>query len=236
MAQSSSELAGRSHMAGCGRVILIHQNSTCLRQAELFQIADTRPNQALEVLPAVKKVTVLAGVCGTNLFREMPASPPPPPEMERIGFVGVQNLNTVGLIDGQFRRNFEETGKDLIAEAHKQGLVTSYVFDTGDATKMAKAGAAAVVAHAGLATSGSTGALGGRPLEQSMKFVQEIRDAAGQVDHILVLCNGGPIALPSDAGSVFSRMVGGVVFRGEYGAVTGRGCQVVRRMRSNLSD
>lgn len=137
-------------------------------------------------------------------------------ELKRIGFVGVQNFPTVGLIDGQFRQNLEETGMgfdrevEMIAEAHKQGLVTTpYVFDEDDAIKMAKAGADVVVAHAGLTTSGSIGALSGRSLEDCVGFVQGIRDAAVRINpEILVLCHGGPIARPSDAEYVLSRTVG----------------------------
>jgi predicted TIM-barrel enzyme len=144
-------------------------------------------------------------------------------ELKKLGFVGVQNFPTVGLIDGQFRANLEETGMgydrevEMIATAHKQGLVTTpYVFNKEDATKMARAGADVVVAHAGLTTSGSIGAQSGRSLEDCVGFVQEIRDAAVGVNpDILVLCHGGPIARPSDAEFVLSR-TGGV--HGFFGA------------------
>lgn len=137
-------------------------------------------------------------------------------ELKKLGFVGVQNFPTVGLIDGQFRANLEETGMgydrevEMIATAHKLGLVTTpYVFNKEDATKMARAGADVVVAHAGLTTSGSIGALSGLSLEDCVGFVQEIRDAAAGVNpDILVLCHGGPIARPSDAEFVLSRTVG----------------------------
>lgn len=137
-------------------------------------------------------------------------------ELKRLGFVGVQNFPTVGLIDGQFRANLEETGMgydqevEMIATAHAQGLVTTpYVFSTEDAVKMAKAGADVVVAHAGLTTSGSIGALSGKSLEDCVGFVQEIRDAAVQVNpEVLVLCHGGPIAKPEDAEFVLSRTKG----------------------------
>jgi predicted TIM-barrel enzyme len=137
-------------------------------------------------------------------------------ELQRLGFVGVQNFPTVGLIDGQFRLNLEETGMgydkevEMIATAHQLGLVTTpYVFNAEDAVKMAHAGADVVVAHAGLTTSGAIGALSGRSLEDCVGFVQEIRDAAVGVNpEILVLCHGGPIARPTDAEFVLSRTKG----------------------------
>lgn len=169
--------------------------------------------QAAEVLPVVKDTPVLAGVCGTDPFREMHSFLS---ELKRIGFVGVQNFPTVGLIDGQFRQNLEETemGYDreveMIKIAHELGLVTTpYVFSADDATAMAKAGADIVVAHAGLTTSGDIGARTGRSLEDCVGFVQEIRDAAHQINpEILVLCHGGPIARPADAEYVLSRTKG----------------------------
>lgn len=137
-------------------------------------------------------------------------------ELKGLGLVGVQNFPTVGLIDGQFRQNLEETGMgfdkevQMIATAHNLDLVTTpYVFSPEDAVKMARAGADVVVAHAGLTTSGSIGALSGRSLEDCVPFVQEIRDAAVGVNpEIFVLCHGGPIARPSDAEYVLSRTVG----------------------------
>ena len=137
-------------------------------------------------------------------------------ELQRLGFCGVQNFPTVGLIDGQFRQNLEETGMgfdrevEMIATAHAQGLVTTpYVFGREDAVKMARAGADIVVAHAGLTTSRSIGALSGRSLEDCVGLVQEIRDAAVEINpDILVLCHGGPIARPADAEFVLSRTKG----------------------------
>lgn len=165
------------------------------------------------MLPVVQNTPVLAGVCGTDPFRSMPIFLA---ELRRLGFCGVQNFPTVGLIDGQFRQNLEETGMgydrevEMIATAHEQGLVTTpYVFGPEDAVKMARAGADVVVAHAGLTTSGSIGALSGRSLEECVGFVQEIRNAALAVNpNILVLCHGGPIARPADAEYVLSRTVG----------------------------
>lgn len=156
---------------------------------------------------------MLAGVCGTDPFRDMTIFLA---ELKRLGFVGVQNFPTVGLIDGQFRQNLEETGMgyelevEMIKIAHEQGLVTTpYVFSPEDARAMAQAGADIVVAHAGLTTSGSIGAKTSRSLQDCVGFVQEIRDAAHEVNpEILVLCHGGPIARPSDVEYVLSRTKG----------------------------
>ncbi|KAJ5527691.1 uncharacterized protein N7503_004974 [Penicillium pulvis] len=214
-------LSAKSVEEGGADLILVY-NSGRFRMAGRGSLAGLMPysdankvvvEMASEVLPVVENTPVLAGVCGTDPFREMPSFLA---ELKRIGFVGVQNFPTVGLIDGQFRQNLEETGMgfdrevEMIAEAHKQGLVTTpYVFDEDDAIKMAKAGADVVVAHAGLTTSGSIGALSGRSLEDCVGFVQGIRDAAVRVNpDILVLCHGGPIARPSDAEYVLSRTVG----------------------------
>ncbi|KAJ5183966.1 hypothetical protein N7492_001582 [Penicillium capsulatum] len=205
---------------GCD-LILVY-NSGRFRMAGRGSLAGLMPysdaNQVVvemagEVLPIVQNTPVLAGVCGTDPFRSMPIFLA---ELQRLGFCGVQNFPTVGLIDGQFRRNLEETGMgydrevEMIATAHEQGLVTTpYVFGREDAVKMARAGADVVVAHAGLTTSGSIGALSGRSLEDCVGFVQEIRDAAVAVNpEILVLCHGGPISRPGDAEYVLSRTLG----------------------------
>ncbi|CEJ58994.1 Putative TIM-barrel enzyme family protein [Penicillium brasilianum] len=205
---------------GCD-LILVY-NSGRFRMAGRGSLAGLMPysdaNQvvvemASEVLPVVKEIPVLAGVCGTDPFRDMSSFLT---ELKKLGFVGVQNFPTVGLIDGQFRQNLEDTemGYDreveMIKIAHEQGLVTTpYVFSTKDAIEMARAGADIVVAHAGLTTSGLIGAKAGRSLEDCVGFVQEIRDAAHAVNpDILVLCHGGPIARPSDAEYVLSRTKG----------------------------
>ncbi|KAJ5370387.1 uncharacterized protein N7496_006479 [Penicillium cataractarum] len=205
---------------GCD-LILVY-NSGRFRMAGRGSLAGLMPysdaNQvvvemASEVLPVVKETPVLAGVCGTDPFRDMSSFLI---ELKKLGFVGVQNFPTVGLIDGQFRQNLEDTemGYDrevkMIKIAHEQGLVTTpYVFSPKDAIEMANAGADIVVAHAGLTTSGLIGAKTGRSLEDCVGFVQEIRDAAHAVNpDILVLCHGGPIARPSDAEYVLSRTKG----------------------------
>ncbi len=159
---------------------------------------------ASEVLPIVKNTPVLAGVCGTDPFREMPVFLK---QVIDIGFSGVQNFPTVGLIDGMFRQNLEETGMgydleiEMIRLAHEMDLLTSpYVFNEDDARKMAGAGADVLVPHMGLTTKGSIGATTALTLEESAKKVQAMHDAAKEVNpDILVLCHGGPIAEPEDA-------------------------------------
>jgi len=161
-------------------------------------------DMAREVLPVVKNTPVLAGVCGTDPFRVIPRFIE---ELKRTGFSGVQNFPTVGLIDGVFRQNLEETGMgfglevDTIAEARRQDLLTCpYVFDETQSADMAKAGSDFVVAHMGLTTKGTIGAHTALTLEESAKRVQAICDAAKKVNpDILVICHGGPIAEPADA-------------------------------------
>jgi len=163
---------------------------------------------ASEVLPVVKDTPVLAGVCGTDPFRLMPVFIK---QLKEIGFSGVQNFPTVGLIDGVFRQNLEETGMgyDLEVEAiriaHENDMLTCpYVFSEEDAVKMTRAGADVLVAHMGLTTKGSIGAQTALTLEDSAKKVQAIHDAAKAVrDDILVICHGGPIAEPEDAQYIF---------------------------------
>ncbi|CAL5870896.1 uncharacterized protein PFLUO_LOCUS5137 [Penicillium psychrofluorescens] len=196
--------SGRFRMAGRGSL------------AGLMPYSDANQvvvEMASEVLPVVEDTPVLAGVCGTDPFRSMANFLP---ELQKLGFVGVQNFPTVGLIDGQFRQNLEETGMgydrevEMIATAHRLGLVTTpYVFGPDDAVQMARAGADVIVAHAGLTTSGAIGARSGKSLEECVPFVQDIRDAAVHINpDILVLCHGGPIAQPADAEFVLSRTVG----------------------------
>lgn len=166
-----------------------------------------------EVLPVVKDTPVLAGVNGTDPFRVMDVFLK---QLKDQGFSGVQNFPTVGLIDGVFRKNLEETGMgydlevDMIRKAHKIGLLTTpYVFDTDQARKMAEAGADIIVAHMGLTTKGSIGAQTALTLDESSKRVQEIADAAKEVNpDVLVICHGGPIAEPEDAKYVLENTKG----------------------------
>ncbi|MFY9214625.1 MAG: phosphoenolpyruvate hydrolase family protein [Tissierellaceae bacterium] len=157
-----------------------------------------------EVLPVVKDTPVLAGVNGTDPFRLMDVFLK---QLKDQGFAGVQNFPTVGLIDGVFRQNLEETGMgydlevEMIRKAHELDMLTTpYVFDPEQARKMAEAGADIVVAHMGLTTKGSIGAQTALSLDESAKRVQEIADAAKEVNpDVIVLCHGGPIAEPADA-------------------------------------
>ena len=166
-----------------------------------------------EVLPVIKNTPVLAGVCGTDPFRLMPVFLR---QLKDQGFDGVQNFPTVGLIDGVFRQNLEETGMgyglevEMIRLAHDMDMLTCpYVFTPDDARAMAEAGADVLVPHMGLTTKGSIGAETALTLEQSAQRVQAMRDAAVEVNpDILVLCHGGPIAEPSDAQYIFDHTEG----------------------------
>jgi predicted TIM-barrel enzyme len=157
-----------------------------------------------EVLPVVKHTPALAGVCGTDPFRIMEVFLK---QLKEQGFAGVQNFPTVGLIDGVFRQNLEETGMgydlevEMIKKAHDLDLVTSpYVFDTDQAVKMARAGADILVAHMGLTTKGTIGAQTALTLDDCVGRVQAICDAGKAVNpNLIVLCHGGPIAEPEDA-------------------------------------
>jgi predicted TIM-barrel enzyme len=161
-----------------------------------------------EVLPVVKDTPVLAGVCGTDPFRLMPVFLR---QLKEMGFDGVQNFPTVGLFDGDFRANLEETGMgyglevELIRQARQLDMLTCpYVFDPDEARAMAEAGADVLVPHMGLTTKGSIGAETALTLAESAKRVQAMRDAAVEVNpDILVLCHGGPIAEPQDAQTIF---------------------------------
>ena len=207
--------------AGGADLIIIY-NSGRFRMAGRGSLAGLMPygdanevvvDMAREVLPIVEKTGVLAGVCGTDPFRIMPNFLQ---QLKSMGFCGVQNFPTVGLIDGTFRANLEETGMgydkevDMIAEAHKLDLLTTpYVFNVDEAERMTKAGADVLVCHMGLTTSGSIGAKTGKSLEDCVTLIQSMRDAAVKVnDSIIVLCHGGPIAEPKDAEFVLSRTKG----------------------------
>src|SRR3954468_10700783 len=143
-------------------------------------------DMAREVLPVVRETPVLAGVCGTDPFRLMPVFLD---ELRRIGFSGVQNFPTVGLIDGTFRIGLEETGMgfglevDMIRLAHERGLLTApYVFTDDEATAMAQAGADVLVPHMGLTTGGAIGASTAKTLDESVALVQGLHDAAKRVN------------------------------------------------------
>jgi predicted TIM-barrel enzyme len=175
---------------------------------------------AAEVLPVVKKTPVLAGVYGSDPFRDMRLFLR---EVKRAGFSGVQNYPTVGLIDGIFRQNLEETGMgygpevDMIRLARGMDLFTTpYCFNPDEAVAMAKAGADLIVAHMGLTTKGSIGAKTALTLSQAAKRVQAIADAAHRTRRdVLVICHGGPIAEPADAQYILDHTEG---VAGFYGA------------------
>src|SRR6188508_2647378 len=173
-----------------------------------------------EVLPVVKDTPVLAGVCGTDPFRLMRVFLP---ELKAMGFDGVQNFPTVGLIDGQFREILEETGMsiqleiDMIAKAHELGMLTCpYVFDAATAKEFAKAGADVVVAHVNTTVAGSIGVkTAAMSLDEAVERVQTMHDAAKAVNpDVIVLCHGGPIATPDDAQYVLQRTKGVAGFFG----------------------
>jgi predicted TIM-barrel enzyme len=165
---------------------------------------------AFEVLTAVKHTPVLAGVCGTDPFM-IPHHFLK--ELKELGFAGVQNFPTVGLCDGLFRTNLEETGMsykmevDCVALAHEMDMLTTpYAFNPEEAQMMTNAGAEIVVAHMGLTTSGSIGAVTAKSLDDSVREVQAISDACHAIrSDVIVLCHGGPIAMPEDAAYVLQR-------------------------------
>jgi predicted TIM-barrel enzyme len=175
---------------------------------------------AAEVLPVVKNTPVLAGVCGTDPFRLMPVFMK---QLKEIGFSGVQNFPTVGLIDGNFRANLEGTGMgydkevEAIAEAHRQDLFTSpYVFDIDQAKEMAKAGADQLVAHVGLTTAGTIGAAVALTLDEAIQRVLSIAAAGRSIrKDLLVICHGGPFDEPENVGDALRRMPG---IQGFFGA------------------
>ncbi|RPD77037.1 hypothetical protein L226DRAFT_459507 [Lentinus tigrinus ALCF2SS1-7] len=168
---------------------------------------------AREIIPIIENVGIFAGVCATDPFRTMPQFLQ---QLQDLGFCGVQNFPTVGLIDGTFRENLEETGMsyslevDMIRQAHEMGMLTCpYVFTIEDAEMMARAGADVIVVHMGLTTSGSIGAETSITLDDCVKRIQECRDAAVKVNRdVIVLCHGGPIATADDAQHVLEKTTG----------------------------
>ncbi|MDP6444791.1 MAG: phosphoenolpyruvate hydrolase family protein [Pirellulaceae bacterium] len=174
---------------------------------------------AQEVIPVVKRTPVLAGVCGTDPFRVMRIFLK---QVDAAGFSGVQNFPTVGLIDGTFRQNLEETDMgyghevDLIRIAHEMGMLTTpYCFNPDEAAAMAEAGADILIPHMGLTTKGDIGAQTAATLEDSAQAVQAMHDAAKRINsEILVLCHGGPIAEPEDAQYILDNTEGVVGFYG----------------------
>ena len=211
-----------------GADIIIIYNSGRYRMAGRGSLAGLMPygdangivvDMASEVLPVVMNTPVLAGVCGTDPFRLMPTFLR---QLKDMGFDGVQNFPTVGLIDGVFRQGCEETGMGyglevaMIGMAHDLDMLTCpYVFSPEDAVAMAKAGADVLVPHMGLTAKGTIGAKTVLTLAESAKRVQAMHDAAKEVNpDIMVLCHGGPIAEPPDAQYIFEHTDGIVGFFG----------------------
>jgi predicted TIM-barrel enzyme len=224
--------AGTGLSAKCaedgGVDLIIIYNSGRYRMAGRGSLAGLMPygdanaivvEMAAEVLPIVRDTPVLAGVCGTDPFRVMPVFLR---QLKGIGFTGVQNFPTVGLVDGTFRQNLEETGMgyglevEMIRAARELDLLTTpYVFSPVDARAMAEAGADVLVAHMGLTTGGAIGAETGKTLDESVELVQAICDAGADVSpDVIVLCHGGPISEPDDAAYVLERTKGVAGFFG----------------------
>ena len=217
-AGAGTGLSAKCAQAGGADLIIIY-NSGRYRMAGRGSLAGLMPygdanaivmEMGREVLPVARETPVLAGVCGTDPFRLMDVFLR---EVQAAGFAGVQNFPTVGLIDGTFRANLEETGMsydlevEMIRLASELGLLTApYVFDPDQAADMARAGADVLVAHMGLTTKGSIGARTAKTLDECVTEIQAIRDAAAAVrDDVIVLCHGGPLAEPDDARFVLER-------------------------------
>jgi predicted TIM-barrel enzyme len=226
-AGAGTGLSAKCAEAGGADLIIIY-NSGRYRMAGRGSLAGLLPygdanaivvDMAAEVLPIVRDTPVLAGVCGTDPFRLMPVFLR---QLLELGFSGVQNFPTVGLIDGVFRQNLEETGMGyalevaMIREASALGLLTApYVFTPADAAAMADAGADVLVPHMGLTTGGAIGAETTKTLDECVELIQTMRDAAVEVNpDVLVLCHGGPLAEPEDAAYVLERTEGVVGFFG----------------------
>ncbi|MDT8899855.1 phosphoenolpyruvate hydrolase family protein [Anaeroselena agilis] len=226
-AGAGTGISAKSAEAGGVDLIVIY-NSGRYRMAGRGSLAGLMPygdanaivvEMASEVLPVVKQTPVLAGVCGTDPFRLMDVFLK---QLKEIGFLGVQNFPTVGLCDGIFRQNLEETGMgydlevEMIAKARELDLLTTpYVFSDDDAVKMTKAGADILVAHMGLTTKGTIGAKTALTLDDCVRKIQSMHDAAKKVNpDVLVICHGGPIAEPEDAAYVLSRTKGVIGFYG----------------------
>jgi len=203
--------SGRYRMAGRGSLagLLSYGNAN-----------DIVKEMAYEVLPAVKNTPVLAGVCATDPFmlRNKFLN-----ELKEMGFAGIQNFPTVGLIDGVFRANLEETGMsyqleiDCIKAARELDMFTTpYVFNTDDAQKMTEAGADVIVAHMGLTTKGKIGAKTSKTMEECVAEIQDIVRTSKEINkEVIVLCHGGPIAMPEDAQYILNKVDG---VDGFYGA------------------
>ena len=227
-AGAGNGLSARCEEAGGVDLIVIY-NSGRFRMAGRGSLAglmaygnanEIVKDMAKEVLTAVKHTPVLAGVNGTDPFL---LRGPFLRELRSLGFAGIQNFPTVGLIDGTFRANLEETGMsyqlevETIATARELDLLTTpYVFNTDEARRMTEAGADIIVAHMGLTTGGAIGAETAKTLDDCVREVQAIADTCKSIrSEVLVLCHGGPIALPPDAQFILKQCTG---VDGFYGA------------------
>ena len=226
-AGAGTGLSAKCAEAGGADLIIIY-NSGRYRMAGRGSLAGLMPygdanaivmEMGSEVLPIVRRTPVLAGVCGTDPFRLMDRFLD---QVQAAGFAGVQNFPTVGLIDGVFRANLEETGMgydlevEMVRLAAERGLLTApYVFDVASTEAMTRAGADVLVPHMGLTTKGSVGAQTAKTLDDCVGLIQEMHDAAKAINpDVIVLCHGGPIAEPEDAQYVLSRTTGVVGFFG----------------------
>jgi predicted TIM-barrel enzyme len=217
-AGAGTGLSAKSEEQGGADLIVIY-NSGRYRMAGRGSLAGMMPygdangvviEMAREVLPVVARTPVLAGVCGTDPFRQMDLFLD---EVAGLGFSGVQNFPTVGLIDGRFRAGLEETGMgysrevEMIAKARARDLLTTpYVFDPSEAAAMARAGADILVCHFGLTVGGSIGAATSTRLEDCPALTDAMAEAALAVNRgVFILVHGGPIAEPADAEYVLAR-------------------------------
>jgi Predicted TIM-barrel enzyme, possibly a dioxygenase len=213
--------------AGGADLVIIY-NSGRYRMAGRGSLAGLMPygdangivvEMAAEVLPVVRDTPVLAGVCGTDPFRLMPVFLR---QLKEMGFDGVQNFPTVGLIDGDFRKNIEATGMgydrevEMIRRASEIDLFCSpYVFNPDDARAMTRAGADQLVAHVGLTTAGTIGAGVAFTLDDAIDRVMAIAEAGRSVrSDIIVICHGGPFDEPDTVGRALARMPGVAGFFG----------------------
>jgi predicted TIM-barrel enzyme len=239
-------LSAKSAEAGGVDLIIIY-NSGRFRMAGRGSLAGLMPfsnandvvvDMAPEILTAVSHTPVIAGVCATDPFRDIPRFLA---QMRDLGFAGVQNFPTVGLIDGQFRANLEETGMsyqqevEMIKVASQMGILTTpYVFNVDEAAAMTEAGADIIVAHMGLTTSGMIGAKTGKTLEDCVGCIQEIRDTVVAIkEDVIVLCHGGPIASPADAEFVLNRVKG---LHGFFGASSMERLPVEEAIKRNANE
>lgn len=220
--------SGRYRMAGRGSL------------AGLFAYGDANAivmEMALEVLPVVKNTPVLAGVNGTDPFKIMPYFLK---QVKDIGFSGVQNFPTMGLIDGNIRQNLEATGMgydkevEMIATAHKLDLFTSpYVFNVDEANAMVKAGGDLIVCHVGLTTAGSIGAARAMTLDEAINTVMTIAEAVWKLDkNRLVICHGGPFDEPDQVGKALAKMPG---IAGFYGASSAERLPTERAIKEQVA-